>query len=83
MSETSGGSYPKQPVTWARASAESINLLTGERKLFRPDATGSMVEVHDCQRPDADDFDGWEWACQVCGAVFDKHAEFWWEPHDA
>lgn len=88
MTSESSGGYERRTVTWNAPSdlAQSIDGFTvysaDFRQAYRLDETGQPVPLHTCQEPNPDhaaDDDTWEWTCPECSAVYELHAEHWWE----
>lgn len=73
MTETSGGSYKRTAMTWTTATGTPT---------FTVPTSAPAKPFPRCTAPDAAMSGEWEWTCPDCGTVWNKHADYWWEPEE-
>lgn len=90
MSETSGGAYQRQTISFNQVpDMQKIDTVflydtatAGRALKHSVDDDGKLHPEHLCEQPEALTFDGDEWTCPECGTVYEVRTDAWWEPRD-
>jgi hypothetical protein len=93
MTDTSGGAYKHQTISFTSAPLARVEEVTlwdaagpegGQSQRFRVDVEGKLHPILDCPVPADPDpvADDDQWTCPECGRSYHMRVESWYEPDE-